>query len=125
MQQEQMWTLPEQFGRINVSGYTVEAVDGRVGKVDHATLEPGSSSLIVDTRPAFLGKKLLLPAGLVSGVDRDDQVVYVACTEDEINSAPAFDRDRYQDPVYQDQIAAYYAAGSQPAEQEADQEDAD
>jgi len=121
MGQEQLWTLREQFGRIDVSGFRVEAVDGRVGKVEQSTLEPGSSHLIIDTGLPLLGKKLLLPSGLVSGIDRDEKIVRVACTEDELKNAPAFDPERQNDPVYRDQVAAYYAAGADPRTDNADE----
>ena len=110
--QEQTWSFREEFGRIDVSGFTVEALDGKVGKVDEATLEPGESYLVVDTGPPLVGKKVLLPAGLVSGIDRDEEIVYLVCTEDEIKRAPEFDRDRQRDAAYRGQIAAYYAAGT-------------
>jgi len=110
--QEQTWSFREDFGRIDVSGFNVEAVDGKVGKVDEAALEPGESYLVVDTGPPLVGKKVLLPAGLVSGIDRDDEVVYLVCTEDEIKKAPEYDRDRQRDAAYREQVAAYYAAGS-------------
>ena len=119
MQQEEFWSLPEKFGRIDVGGFTVEAVDGKVGKVDRATLDPGSSYLIVDKGPPVVGKKLLLPAGVVTAIDRDDEIVYLACTEDELKHAPAFDPDRQDDPIYRDQVAAYYAAGADRATEEA------
>jgi len=109
--QEQTWNFREEFGRIDVSGFTVEAVDGKVGKVDEAALEPGESYLVVDTGPPLVGKKVLLPAGLVSGIDRDEEVVYLVCTEDEIKKAPEFDRDRRRDAAYREQVAGYYAAG--------------
>jgi hypothetical protein len=120
MQQEQLWILPEQFGRIDVSGFRVEAVDSRVGKVERSTLEPGSSHLIIDTGPPLLGKKLLLPSGLVSGIDRDEEIVRVACTEEELKNAPTFDPERQDDPIYRDQVAAYYAAGAEPRSDDPD-----
>ena len=123
MGQEQLWTLREQFGRIDVSGFRVEAVDGRVGKVEQSTLEPGSSHLIIDTGLPLLGKKLLLPSGLVSEIDRDEKIVRLACTEDELKNAPAFDPERQNDPVYRDQVAAYYAAGADPRTDNADEAD--
>jgi hypothetical protein len=107
--QQQMWTFREELGRVDVSGFSVEAIDGRVGKVDEATLEPGSSYLVVDTGPPLVGKKVLLPAALVSAIDRGEEIVSVDCTEDEVKNAPAFDRDRYREATYQDQVAAYYA----------------
>jgi len=110
--QEQTWSFREEFGRIDVSGFTVEALDGKVGKVDEATLEPGESYLVVDTGPPLVGKKVLLPAGLVSGIDRDEEVLQIVCTEDEIRNAPEFDRDRQRDAAYRERVAAYYSAGT-------------
>jgi hypothetical protein len=120
--QQEMWSFREELGRVDVSGFSVEAVDGRVGKVDQATLEPDASYLVVDSGPAIFGKKVLLPAALVSAIDRDDETVYVDRTKDEIKGAPDFDRDRWEESTYQDQVAAYYAAGSDASEQEADAE---
>jgi len=119
---QQMWSFREELGRVDVSDFSVEAVDGRVGKVDQATLEPDASYLVVDSGPAIFGKKVLLPAALVSAIDRDDETVFVDRTKDEIKNAPEFDRDRYEDSSYQDQVAAYYAAGSDTSKQEADAE---
>jgi hypothetical protein len=89
-----MWSFREELGRVDVSGFSVEAVGGRVGKVDQATLEPAASYLVVDSGPAIFGKNVLLPAALVSAIDRDDETVYVDCTKHEIRNAPDFDRDQ-------------------------------
>ena len=65
-----IWTFrtAEPLGDIDVTGYSVEATDGGIGKVDEATYEVGGSYLVVDTGPWIFGKKVLLPAGLI---DRD------------------------------------------------------
>jgi hypothetical protein len=109
--QEEIWSFREELGRVDVTGFSVEAVDGRLGKVDEASLEPGSSHLVVDTGPPLFGRKVLLPASLVTEIDRDDETVHVGCSESQVKNAPEFDGDRYRDPVYRDQIAAYYSAG--------------
>ena len=44
---------------VDVTGYSVEAVDGGIGKVDEATYDVGSSYLVVDTGPWIFGKKVL------------------------------------------------------------------
>jgi hypothetical protein len=109
--QQEMWSFREELGRVDVTGFSVEAVDGRLGKVDEALLEPGSSHLVVDTGPPLVGRKVLLPASLVTEIDRDDETVHVGCSESQVKNAPEFDGDRYRDPMYRDQIAAYYSAG--------------
>ena len=109
--QQEMWSFREELGRVDVTGFSVEAVDARLGKVDEATLEPGSSHLVVDTGPPIVGKKVLLPASLVTRIDRDDETVHVACSESHVKNAPEFDGDRYRDPGYRDQIAAHYSTG--------------
>ncbi|MBD0291736.1 MAG: PRC-barrel domain containing protein, partial [Thermoleophilia bacterium] len=46
----------------DVVGFSVEATDGGIGKVDEATYDVGQSYLVVDTGPWIFGKKVLLPA---------------------------------------------------------------
>jgi hypothetical protein len=95
-------------------------VDGRVGDVDRVNLDAGSSYLLVATGPPLLGKKLLVPAGLVDAIDRDKEIVHVGCSEDDLKSAPAYDKDREGDPVYREQVGAYYAAAGSPEDRGTD-----
>jgi hypothetical protein len=75
----ELWDFRSDVGqeRTDLRGMSVEALDGGVGKVDEVVQEPGASFLVVDTGPWILGKKVLLPAGLVSGIDVDDERVRV------------------------------------------------
>jgi hypothetical protein len=110
-----IWTfaLPEDFGSIDLTGYSVEATDGGIGKVDEATGATGSSYLIVDTGPWIFGKKVMLPAGVVTRVDRDDKKVYVGRTKDGIKNAPEYDPEKGQkDREYRGRLGDYYGAGS-------------
>lgn len=113
---DDLWTYPDSMGRLDVSGYDVEAVDGDVGTVDEMSLEVGNAYLVIDTGRWIVGKKVLIPAGLVERVDRDDQTVYLSRAKDEIESAPEFDADHYTEPEYREKIGAYYAAGAVPPE---------
>ena len=61
----------------DISGFEVEATDGSIGKVDEATYETGRSYLVVDTGPWIFGKKVMLPAGVVQGIDEPQQKVFV------------------------------------------------
>ena len=92
-----MWTYPETLGRLDVTGFDVEAKDGSIGKVDEVTYDAGESYVVVDTGVWIFGKKVLLPAGLIERVDRDEEKVYVDRTKDEIEQAPEFDKDNYRE----------------------------
>jgi hypothetical protein len=90
-------------------GFSVEATDGRIGKIDEATDEAGRSLLIVDTGPWIFGKKVMLPAGVVQSVDYDTETVYVSRTKDEIKNAPEFELDRHRDDEeYRSRLGGYY-----------------
>src|SRR5919112_4036227 len=93
-----LWTYSDtSISQRNLSGFSVEAADGGIGKIDDATYDVGQSFIVVDTGPWIFGKKVMLPAGVVSRVDLDDEKVYVNRTKDQIKMAPEFDEDRYRD----------------------------
>ncbi|MFJ6217097.1 PRC-barrel domain-containing protein [Streptomyces sp. NPDC092296] len=94
---------------LDLTGYRVEATDGHIGKVDKASEEVDAQYLVVDTGPWIFGRHVLLPAGTVSSIDRDQQTVYVARTKDEIKNAPEYDSDKHSDdPEYHQQYWGYY-----------------
>jgi hypothetical protein len=92
-------------------GFSVEALDGGIGKIDQASNEVGAGYIVVDTGPWIFGKKVLLPAGVIDSVDHDDQTVFVQRTRDEIKNAPEYDPDRAGDDFYRDQFGSYYGPG--------------
>lgn len=102
---ETIWT------QTDLSGFTVEAMDGSIGKVDEASNEVGGSYLVVDTGPWIFGKKVMLPAGVIRDVDLDAQTVLVNRTKDQIKNAPEFDPDRYRDDSYRTSVGSYYGPG--------------
>jgi hypothetical protein len=113
----ELWDFRSDVGqeRTDLRGMSVEALDGGVGKVDDVVQEAGASFLVVDTGPWILGKKVLLPAGLVSGIDVDDERVTVERYKDEIKSAPQFDDERREDPAYRDALTRHYGAAQPKA----------
>lgn len=78
-------------------GYDVYASDGSIGKIDEASDEAGSQWLVVDTGFWIFGKKRLIPAGAITGVDHDGSTVTVSMTKDQIKSAPDYDKDDWND----------------------------
>jgi hypothetical protein len=101
-----LWTYPEAVGRLDVTGFEVVAADGSIGKVDESINESGGSYLLVDTGVWIFGKKVILPAGLVERVDRDEEKLYVAPAKDEIKQAPELDDDASED--YRSAVSDYY-----------------
>ena len=106
-----MWTFRESnVEPMGLIGFSVEAIDGGIGKIDEATGEAGRSQLIVDTGPWIFGKKVLLPAGVVERVDLDTETAYVSLMKDQIKNAPEFDQDLHRDDDdYRNRLGGYYA----------------
>ena len=105
-----IWTYSEpSLDATGLVGFSVEATDGGIGKIDEATGDVGRSHLIVDTGPWIFGKKVLLPAGVVERVDLDAETVFVNRTKDEIKNAPEFDADELRDDeAYRGRVGSYY-----------------
>ena len=105
-----LWTYPETVGRLDVTGFEVEATDGSIGKVKEFSNDAGESYLVVDTGVWIFGKTVLLPAGLVQRVDRDEEKLYFAASKDYIKDAPEFDGDASGD--YRSALGSYYSESS-------------
>jgi len=112
----EIWTFRSMPGvdpqSVDLTGFKVEATDGSIGKVDEATYETGASYLVVDTGPWILGRKVMLPAGVIDRIDSDEQSVYVDLTKDEIKDSPEFDPDVHRnDSDYRGRLGSYYGRG--------------
>jgi hypothetical protein len=108
-----IWTYREQtWGTTDLTGYSVEATDGGIGKVDEATYEVGGSYIVVDTGPWIFGKKVMLPAGVIDRVDTQEEQIFVNLTKDQIKDAPEFDEARYTDEAYRSELGGYYGRGA-------------
>lgn len=104
-----MWTFPEaDWSSIDLTGFDVEARDGQIGTVDEATRGAGANFLVLKTGPWIFGKRVMLPAGVVSGVDTEQRKVFVDLTKDQIKSSPEFDESTFRGSEYRDQLETYY-----------------
>lgn len=98
--------------QIDLTGFSVEAVDGSIGKIDEATYDVGASYIVVDTGPWILGKKVVLPAGVIDRVDTDAKDVYVHRTKDQIKDSPRFGEENVaRDDDYRQELGGYYGTG--------------
>jgi hypothetical protein len=92
----------------DITGYSIHATDGDIGKVDKANNETGSSYLIVATGPWIFGKTVMLPAGVVARVDHENKVVHVRRSKDDIKNAPEYDESTYASEPYRTELGGYY-----------------
>jgi len=92
----------------NLTGFDVEATDGKIGSIDEATYDTDAAYTVVDTGPWIFGKKVMLPAGVISRVDTDARKVYVDLTKDQIKNAPPYDVETRDKPEYRDNLGGYY-----------------
>ena len=95
----------------DISGFGVEAVDGSIGKLDEATYDVGRSYIVVDTGPWIFGKKVMLPAGVVRGIDETEEKVFVNRTKEQIKNAPEYDDSLVADDTYRQGLGSYYGPG--------------
>ena len=108
----EIWAYREQsLGSLDLTDYGVEALDGSIGKIDETSNDVGSAYVVVDTGPWIFGKKVMLPAGVISRIDEEDEKVYVNRTKEQIKNSPEFDPDNYHDASYRTQLGAYYDHG--------------
>ncbi len=110
--QTDIWRYPAGVKIKNdLTGFSIEALDGGIGKVDECTTEAGGNFLVVDTGPWIFGKKVMLPGGVIDRVDYDTETVFVNRSKDEIENAPEFDNRNYRSESYRNELGTYYGEG--------------
>jgi hypothetical protein len=92
----------------DLTGFSVEALDGGIGKIDESTSETTATHVVIDTGPWIFGKKVMLPGGVIDRVDYDTETVFVNRTKDEIKNAPEFDASNYRSETYRNELGSYY-----------------
>jgi hypothetical protein len=107
-----LWILREPtWAELDIVGATVEARDGEIGSVDEATWDVHAGRIVVDTGPWILGHRVILPAGVIEGVDLDDERIFVACTKEQVREAPEYDDANLDDQErYWHSLRTYWGA---------------
>ncbi|WP_371680911.1 PRC-barrel domain-containing protein [Streptomyces sp. NBC_01276] len=113
---ENVWNYQPASGHLSgtdLTGYKVEATDGRIGKVDKHSDEVGDAYLVVDTGVWIFGKEVLLPASTVVRIDHEEKTVFVERAKEQIKDAPEFHRDKHLgDAGYREELGTYYGTGA-------------
>ena len=108
------YSTGDDWSSMDLVGYKVQATDGDIGKIDEKSNEAGVGYIVVDTGPWILGKKVMLPAGVINRIDPSEEKVHVDRTKDAIKNAPEFDAAAYRDKPYRDSLGGYYSQGRRP-----------
>jgi Protein of unknown function (DUF2795) len=97
----------------DLTGFDVDATDGRVGRVVRTRDDIGLQHLVVDAQPTLPGNRpMIIPAGLVRSVDRNIRQVRIDRDRNELRNAPAYDDARGIDLSYRASVDTYF----QPSE---------
>jgi hypothetical protein len=112
-----LWTYREAMAvpTGTITGFQVEAMDGKIGHIDEASAEAGAGYIVVDTGPWILGRKVMIPAGVITHIDLDEQQVMLDLTKDQIKSSPEFDPEMgMMDTAYRGRLGDYYGPFFRP-----------
>ncbi|MEU4144117.1 PRC-barrel domain containing protein [Streptomyces parvulus] len=94
---------------LDLTGCTVVADDGTIGHVDRQAEHFGMQHLVVDTGVWVFGRSVLVPVGVVRGIDRGSRTVTLACSRAEVKAAPRFRTDsETMDRAYLASVGDYY-----------------
>lgn len=105
-----LWTYrTDMTAPTEMVGFDVNAVDGHIGTIDDATFEVGASYIVVDTGFWIFGKRRMIPAGAITGIDLDAQSVTIDRTKEEVKAAPDYDEVRAREADYRDDVGAYWS----------------
>lgn len=102
-------------GSMSVVGYDVLATDGRIGTIDGSSGRFGVSCLVVDAEPWIDGRMILVPAGTVTEIDREDRTVRLDRSRADVEESPGYDPKIFTRPQYRDRVAHYFARTYQAA----------
>ncbi len=107
---ENVWTKRKDLENTeeDIVGFSVDAKDGHIGKVDESTIDADYSHIVVDTGFWIFGKKRVIPFGVVNHIDPSTRTVQVAMTKDEVKQAPDWVKPGVEADTFQERYGPYY-----------------
>ncbi|MBC9730677.1 PRC-barrel domain containing protein [Streptomyces sp. TRM68367] len=112
MTTDRIWSYAPGSGHAegqDLTGFTVAASDGTIGHVAREAAPHGMRHLVVDTGVWMFARSVLVPAGIVTGVDPRARRITLACTGSVAKAAPRFRTDsETMDRGYLTTVGDYY-----------------
>ncbi|MDN0198979.1 PRC-barrel domain containing protein [Streptomyces sp. S.PNR 29] len=109
---DSIWSYTPDSGHVegqDLTGFTVAGTDGTIGHVDREAAPHGMRHLVVDTGVWVFGRSVLVPVGIVTGVDPRARRITLSCTGGEAKAAPRFRTDsETMDREYLTSVGDYY-----------------
>ncbi|KQX12248.1 hypothetical protein ASC82_13495 [Streptomyces sp. Root431] len=112
-----IWTYSEtaaHTAHLDLTGYRVEATDGFAGTVDTHEPTAGRAHVVVDTAPWIPGRRVIVPAGVVTAADPGTKTLRLGCSKQLIEEAPPFepgpDHERDDEQPHRMGLVDYYLA---------------
>ena len=105
-----LWTFRAAEPTPDISGFDVETSDGeKIGTVDEASYDLGTSALVVDTGWWIFGKRRMIPAGAVEQVDLTTRRIALRLTKAQVKDAPDYDEARAGTDDHRREMDEYYS----------------
>jgi len=95
----------------NIHGYTVQATDGEVGKVETLYFDDETWAiryLVVNVGNWLLPNQIILSPVAVTTVDREEKTISVALTKEQVKNSPDIDTERPISRQYEVTLHDYY-----------------
>lgn len=95
----------------NVSGYTIHATDGEIGKVIDYIIDDTNwkiQYMVVETGSWLDSRKVLLSTQWIKEVNWDNTVVIVDITTEAVKDSPEFDASQPVNEAYENNLYDYY-----------------
>ncbi|CAM5648448.1 PRC-barrel domain containing protein [Streptomyces purpurascens] len=109
---DRIWSYAPDSGHVegqDLTGFTVAATDGTIGHMDREAAPHGMRHLVVDTGVWVFGRSVLVPAGVVIGIDTQARKITLTCTRGDAKEAPRFQTDsETRDREYLTAVGDYY-----------------
>ena len=101
--------------RNEVVGYSVEALDGSIGKINEATQRAEDDHVVIDTGLPVFGKKRLISTAVIDRIDEASHTVFVNMTKREVRDAPEANGKREANSKRESKQRHAGASGDSPA----------
>ena len=94
-----------------VIGYSLDATDGELGKVDDFLVEDDTWALryiVINTSQWWFGRKVLIPPAWINRIDWSRQTVHTSVTRQQVKEAPPYDHAAHVDRQWEAEYLKHY-----------------